>query len=100
MIAHIEDHFRRSEQSHLPTAVAVPATDSRTICAQLTVGDRIEITNRIRRPTHWIRPWSVDNERRATVTRIDPSGKVFFTTDNGVKTWRYARNVKRLANDE
>lgn len=66
----------------------------------LTKGDRVRITNQIRRPAVW--PSSVawddetkEKERRATVTHIYKD-QVHFITDNGTKTWRAPNNVKKV----
>ena len=93
VLTRLEVHAQRLIETSLPTAVAVPATIEND--ASLEVGDRIVIINNVRRPSNWIRPWSARRERHATVTRIGTDGKVFFTTDNGVKTWRNSTNVKK-----
>lgn len=60
-------------------------------------GDRVLIKNRVKKPATWSNaiPWDERVARNATVTGID-QGKVHFTTDNGVKTWRLPSNLKRL----
>jgi hypothetical protein len=57
-----------------------------------SVGDRIEITNKVRRlfnrtPTR--------RDRIGTVTRVTEK-KVEFVTDNGTSTWRAPHNLKRI----
>ena len=60
-------------------------------------GDRIRITNRVRRPSNWNTAvvWEEDRERTATVTRVTPN-QIHFVTDNGTRTWRAHRNVRRI----
>jgi hypothetical protein len=61
-------------------------------------GDRIRITNRVRRPSNWNTGvvWEEERERTATVTRVTPT-QIHFVTDNGTRTWRAHRNVRRIA---
>jgi hypothetical protein len=58
-------------------------------------GDRVRITNRVKKPADWTRAWDERKERVATVTRVTPS-QIHFTTDNGVNTWRAPNNVKKI----
>ena len=61
-------------------------------------GDRRCITNRVKRPSNWNTGvvWEEDNkERMATVTRVTPH-QIHFVTDNGTRTWRAHRNVRRI----
>ena len=64
----------------------------------LRPGDRIWVTNRIRRPVSASSRWTATNERHATVTRVDvAASKVYFRTDNGTETWRSIQNLSFLA---
>lgn len=65
--------------------------------AALTQGDRVYIKNRVRKPSNWSDTvvWDERVARNATVTRVD-GNKVYFTTDNGVCTWRVFSNLRRL----
>ena len=60
-------------------------------------GDRIRITNCVKRPSNWNTGvvWEEDLERTATVTRVTPH-QIHFVTDNGTRTWRAHRNVRRI----
>ena len=58
-------------------------------------GDRVYITNRIRRPVFANRDWTTIRERRATVTRRD-GDRVYITTENGTETWRASKNLRPL----
>ena len=64
-------------------------------------GDRVRITNRVRRQANWTARWdnkAIETERRATVThRV--KDQVWLTTDNGTRTWRAPNNLRR-AQDE
>jgi hypothetical protein len=61
-------------------------------------GDRVRITNRIRRPANWSASWhesDIENERRSTVThRV--RDQVWLITDNGTRTWRAPNNLERI----
>lgn len=59
------------------------------------VGDRIVITNRVRKPAAADASWTEAKERLATVTRIRPPDQVHITTDNGTKTWRSPNNIRK-----
>jgi hypothetical protein len=56
-------------------------------------GDRVRITNRVRRPATAGVSWTEERERLATVTRIIPD-QVHIRTDNGTKTWRAHNNLE------
>jgi len=59
------------------------------------IGQRVYITNRIRRPINWSSTWEAQKERFATVTK-QVNNKVFVHTDNGVDTWRAPKNLSKL----
>ena len=63
----------------------------------LKAGDRVRITNKIRRPTSWPAaiPWTEDKERVGTVTRLTKN-QVHFRTDNGRVTWRATHNIRKI----
>ena len=64
----------------------------------LTRGDRVRIINAIKRPASWTKRWDSntnERERLATVTHTTPT-QVWLITDNGTKTWRAHKNVRRL----
>ena len=54
------------------------------------VGDRVVVTNKIRKPTNHSQHWTPEKERRAVVTGID-GDKVHIKTNNGVETWRLSK---------
>jgi hypothetical protein len=60
-------------------------------------GDRIRITNQVKKPAHWgvDERWNFNNAQKATVT-FTTTDRVYFVTDNGVTTWRTPRNIKRI----
>jgi hypothetical protein len=62
-----------------------------------TRGDRIRITNKVRKPATWNndREWTEERERTATVTRVR-TDQIHFITDNGVETWRAPNNVRKI----
>ena len=73
--------------------------DARGEHHKYSTGDRIYVKNSIRRPVFAASTWSGFKERRGTVTGVD-KGKVYFTTDNGTKTWRATKNICPLGTRE
>jgi hypothetical protein len=67
---------------------------------ELVQGDRIRITNRVRKPATWPRKveWEERKERHGTVTRVTTE-QVHIVTDNGTHTWRAPQNLKRITKD-
>jgi len=67
---------------------------------ELSKGDRVYVSNRIRKPSSWPNSnegneWTAEKERYATVTRVS-KGKVYIETDNGVHTWRAPKNLEKI----
>ena len=58
-------------------------------------GDRVRITNAVKKPAYWTRAWDENKERVATVTKVTPL-QIHFRTDNGVNTWRAPNNVRKI----
>jgi hypothetical protein len=58
-------------------------------------GDRVRITNKVRKPATSGPTWTEAKERLATVTRVIPD-QVHILTDNGTKTWRAPNNLKQV----
>ena len=58
-------------------------------------GDRIRITNKVKRPTSWddATPWDSSKSAIATVTSVTAT-RVYFTNDNGLATWRLLKHVR------
>jgi DNA repair ATPase RecN len=56
------------------------------------VGDRIRILNKVKRPSSWdaTQLWDYTAAKKATVT----STTVYFTTDNGISTWRLHKHLR------
>jgi hypothetical protein len=63
----------------------------------LSVGDRVRIKNKTKKPQHWPanKEWTDSKERTATVTKTTPT-KIYFTTDNGTQTWRAPHNLQKI----
>ena len=60
-------------------------------------GDRVRVTNSVRKPTNWPSnlEWDARLARKATVTYATTlPERVYFVTDNGVETWRIPTNLK------
>jgi hypothetical protein len=68
---------------------------------EFVVGDRVRVLNAIKKPATWsnARRWSEAEAKTATVTRVRAT-QAFFTTDNGVETWRAPNNLRRIRHDE
>ena len=66
-----------------------------------TVGDRVRILNSIKKPATWdnTKTWSEGAAKVATVTKVRAT-QIFFTTDNGVSTWRAPNNLQKISRDE
>jgi hypothetical protein len=64
----------------------------------LTIGDRVRITNQVKKPATWNNTvlWDKERERLATVTRVSAK-QIHFVTDNGTNTWRAPNNLKKLS---
>jgi hypothetical protein len=58
-------------------------------------GDRVRITNKIRRPASAGPAWTEAKERLATVTSVTPT-QVHILTDNGTRTWRGPNNLRAV----
>jgi len=61
-------------------------------------GQRVYITNNIRRPINCPAHWQIQKERFATVIK-QANNKVFIRTDNGVETWRAPKNLTKIEDD-
>jgi len=71
-----------------------PATETN----ELTKGDRVYVSNRVRKPNNWSNSkeghvWTAEKERKAIVTRVTKD-KIYIVTDNGVHTWRAPKNLE------
>jgi predicted P-loop ATPase/GTPase len=60
-------------------------------------GDRIRVLNRVKKPPMWDedtqgRLWHPPDAKKGTVNSSTLT-RVYFTTDNGVSTWRNVKNV-------
>ena len=63
---------------------------------EFTTGDRVFVTNRVRKPTLWNprKEWTAEKERHATVTKVN-GYRIQIRTDNGVETWRAEKNLNK-----
>ena len=63
----------------------------------ISVGDRIRIVNRVKRPANQPENghWTEERERLGTVTKI-VGDRIHFVTGNGTHTWRAPNNVKKI----
>jgi len=57
-------------------------------------GDRVRITNKVRKPATAGPSWTEHQERVATVTRVTAE-QIHIVTDNGTRTWRAPNNLRK-----
>lgn len=72
--------------------------ETREQLREIQVGDRVEITNIVRKPGNWTGVWdgkAVRRYRLGTVTAIIGS-RIYIDTDLGVSTWRVAANLNLI----
>ena len=61
--------------------------------SHFAVKDRVIITNHVRAPKgEFITP---SNRHRKVTRVVRETNQVYFTTNNGTKTWRLAKNLKK-----
>jgi hypothetical protein len=79
-----------NERRGVPDEIGANATG-------LARGDRVRVTNAVRRPASWPEKvaWDEKQAKRGTVTQVT-TDRVYFVTDNGIKTWRAPRNLRKL----
>ena len=75
----------------------VDDVNDNVIVGPVKEGDRIRITNRVRKPATWTGPgvWDEEREKVATVTQVTRN-QIHFVTDNGTQTWQAPNNVERI----
>ena len=103
----IIEEIERENRSRRTTESRPRRTTTTAPPTELEAGARVYIKNQVRKPANWddrIR-WNPHKERKATVTKVTPAAsrhleaKVHLTTDNGTRTWRAAKNVRPLLED-
>ena len=70
-------------------------TEQTTVANGIKRGDRVRITNKVRRPAASGPTWTEAKERLATVTSVNAT-QVHIVTDNGTRTWRSPNNLRLL----
>ena len=94
------EHTERSA-SRIAAASAEPkdisSSTSKAAAPIISKGDRVSITNDVRKPSYWNDniEWDQEKAQRATVTHFY-RGQVHFVTDNGVRTWRAINNLAKI----
>lgn len=84
---------RRDSRQHLsPRQEQIPVATH-----GYSIGDRVRILNKIKKPATWDNriEWSEARARLGTVTEVRAK-QIFFTTDNGVETWRAPNNLRKV----
>ena len=100
LTAQLEEALEEQEHQRLTQEVPV-ATNPETRIHGFAKGDRVWITNQIKKPSSWDNSTVWQEIKRATVTEvlIKNNGRivqVHFETDNGVTTWRAPNNLRLL----
>ena len=87
-----ESRIRRASSS---TTQSRETNDAEDVSSnRIRTGDRVRITNKIRRPATATATWTEQLERIATVTRVTPE-QIHIVTDNGTRTWRAPNNLRK-----
>ena len=79
----------------------VSSTSTNTVVPIISKGDRITITNVVKKPSHWNdnSEWNQTKAQRATLTHFY-RGQVHFVTDNSIQTWRAINNLAKIEHKE
>jgi hypothetical protein len=99
LIQELKDlHLREAEIISLldKTNAGLTAQRGDTVDHGLEKGDRVKVKNQVKKPANWGNDtWNYQQARVATVT-FTTADRIYFVTDNGIKTWRSPRNLERL----
>jgi hypothetical protein len=87
------NRIQRLNKLHAAEGVSV----ARVQANGFRVGDRVRITNKVKKPAAWPRErtWSESEFRSATVTKVMRL-QIHFVSVNGITTWRAPNNLERL----
>jgi hypothetical protein len=88
-----------SEHTRTLTAASNNSTHDMERVNGIGRGDRVRITNTVKKPAYWTKAWDEKKERVATVIKVTPS-QIHFRTDNGVNTWRAPNNVRKIVDTD
>lgn len=95
VLASLESAIQRQSEP-APNARAAVSPDSTVRPSIFQVGDRVTITNKVKRPTD--RPIN-RGDLTAVVLKVAPS-RIDIRTSNGTKTWRAPQNLRLRHQDE
>jgi hypothetical protein len=60
-------------------------------------GDRVRVKNQVKKPNNWGNDvWNYQQARVATII-FTTTDRVYFVTDNGIRTWRAPHNLERIS---
>ena len=95
----LQQATKNDHRGHRHSPGTTQAHPTSTVTQTATIiqpGDRIRILNTIKKPITWPPsiPWIPSAAKTATVTAVI-NNRIYFTTDNGVHTWRSRRNILR-----
>ena len=98
-VARLESEL--SDERNRPTPPTGPPARLASEDHGYAVGDRVYILNKIKKPATWVSSvaWSEAEAKKATITAVR-TRQIFFTTDNGVETWRAPNNLRKLPDHE
>jgi hypothetical protein len=93
----VTDVLERLEEANRRRSGIDAATRATETVNGISRGDRVRITNKVKRPGNWPsgKTWVEAQYRAATVTRVT-TDQIYIETDNGVKTWRAPNNLKKI----
>jgi hypothetical protein len=97
-----ELHLREAEIIAIIDETNAVRTDQRseTVDHEFEKGDRVKVKNQVKKPANWGNDtWNYQQARVATVT-FTTTDRIYFVTDNGIKTWRSPRNLELFENDD
>ena len=93
----IQEVHRRQERSRLVARLELATKNKRDTKSFFAPGDKIKVRNAVKRPSTAGSQWTKDKERRGEVESYETeSDKVWYITENGTRTWRLAKNVKKI----
>jgi hypothetical protein len=92
----LQQELKQEPKQHNRSHQTPPSTSTVTNTL-IQPGDRIRITNQVKKPLSWDTSITFNQQQAklATVTAV-VNNRIYFTTDNGIHTWRSRRNILQL----
>lgn len=93
----IQEEQGRKEKRKLLEELEKKSGPRQSKAPTLQAGDRVKVLNKVIRPDGAPNTWDKAAEKLAVVRFAnEKSDRVAITTDNGTKTWRLRKNVKKI----